>query len=99
MKYFFAKLHPPRPTFVHDMSPAEAQLMADHAAYLGQFSARGWAVAYGPVADPGGMYGVAIWELPDGEDIQAICAADPTSKSGLGFRYEIHPMPRAVVRK
>lgn len=99
MKYFFAKLHAPRPTFAQDMAPAEAKVMADHAAYLARFAAKGWTVAYGPVADPQGFFGVAIWELPDGEDVHALCAADPTIASGLGFRYEIHPMPRAVVRK
>lgn len=99
MKYYFAKLHPPRPTFVQTMTPAEGQVMAAHAAYLGGFAAKGWAAAYGPVMDPQGGYGVAIWELPDGEDIHAICAADPTIKSGLGFRYEVHPMPRAILRK
>jgi hypothetical protein len=57
------------------------------------------AVVFGPVADPAGAYGIAVWELPDDADLAAICAADPVIKSGLGFRYEIHPMPRAVIRK
>jgi uncharacterized protein YciI len=99
VKYFFCKLHPPRKDFVRDMTPAEGQLMQQHAAYLQGFSAKGWAVVYGPVADPQGGFGVGIWELPDQADINGICADDPTIKSGLGFRYEIHPMPRAVVRK
>ncbi len=99
MKYFFAKLLGPRPTFPQDMSPAEAKVMAEHVAYLAAYSAKGWAIVYGPVADPRGYFGIGVWELPDTEDIHAICAADPTIKSGLGFRYEIHPMPRAVARK
>lgn len=99
MKYFFCKLHPPRKNFPQEMTPEEGQVMRQHVAYLQEFSARGWALAYGPVADPDGSFGVVIWELPDGVDIDALCAGDPTIKSGLGFRYERHPMPRAIVRK
>lgn len=99
MKYFFCKLHSPRPTFGQDMTPAEAKLMQEHAAYLRGFAEQGRAVVFGPVADPKGFYGIGVWELPDDWDINAICAADPTIKSGLGFWYEINPMPRAVVRK
>ncbi len=96
MKYYFCKLHAPRPTFAQTMTPAEGKLMAEHGAYLRTFPG---AVAFGPVADPAGFYGVGIWELPDEADIKAICDGDPTIKSGLGFRYEIHPMPQVVIRK
>ncbi|HWA09597.1 MAG TPA: YciI family protein [Opitutaceae bacterium] len=99
MKYFFCKLHAPRPTFAQDLTPAEAKLMQAHAAYLQRFAEQGQAVVFGPVADPAGAFGVAIWELPDDADLPAICAADPVVAAGLGFRYEIHPMPRAVMRK
>jgi len=99
MKHFFCKLHPPRPTFGQDLTPAEGKLMQEHGAYLRTFAEQGTAVVFGPVADPKGFFGVGIFELPDDADINAICAGDPTIKSGLGFRYEIHPMPRAVVRK
>jgi uncharacterized protein YciI len=98
VKYFFCKLHAPRPTFATDMTPAEREVMANHVAYLKAFSEKRQAIVYGPVADPAGAFGIAIWELPDEVDIHAICAGDPTIKSGLGFRYEIHPMPRAVAR-
>jgi hypothetical protein len=37
---------------------------------------------------------------PGSEDeVQAIIAKDPTTLSRLGFRWEIYPMLRAVVRK
>lgn len=98
MKYWFCKLHAPRPDFAATITPAEQQLMREHAAYLQAFAAKGWALAFGPVADPAASYGVALWTLPDREDIGAICAADPVIKSGLGFRYEIHPMPVLVTR-
>jgi uncharacterized protein len=99
MKYFFCKLLSPRATFPQDITPAEMKLMQAHAAYLGGYAAERQAVIFGPVADPKGYFGIGIFELPDNGDINLICANDPVIKSGLGFSYEIHPMPRAVVRK
>ncbi|HET7537926.1 MAG TPA: YciI family protein [Candidatus Didemnitutus sp.] len=99
MKPFYAKLHPPRANFAQTMSAAEVLLMQQHGAYLREFSGKGWLVAFGPVADPQGFFGIAIWELPDGEDAAALCANDPLIKSNQGFRYEIHPMPSIVTRK
>ena len=99
MKYFFCKLHGPRPTFMQDMTAAERQVMLDHGAYLKSFAEAGTAIAFGPVADPAGGYGIGLWELLDDAKIEVICAADPAVKSGLGFRYDIQPMPRVVTRK
>lgn len=96
---YFCKLHPPRADFAQTLTTDEAQLMKEHAGYLRAFAAKGWAVAFGPVADPAGTYGVGIWEVPDGTDVAAISSDDPVIKSGLGFRYEIHPMPGLVTRK
>lgn len=80
------------------MTAAEQQLMQQHGAYLRGFSEKHWLVAFGPVADPQGFFGVAIWEVPEGTDVAALLAEDPTIKSGLGFRYELHPMPNLVTR-
>lgn len=99
MKMYFCKLHPPRGNFAQTLTPDEAKLMQAHATYLRGFAAKGWAVAFGPVADPAGTYGVGIWEVPDDTDVAAISAEDPVIKSGLGFRYEVHPMPGLITRK
>ncbi len=99
MKYFYAKLHGPRADFARTMTPAELRLMQEHGAYLRHFAERRWAVAFGPVADPQGAFGVGLWEVPDDVDVAAICAGDPVIKSSLGFRYELHPMPSLVTRK
>ena len=98
MKSYYAKLHGPRPDFARTMTPAEMKLMMEHGAYLRGFAEKRWAVAFGPVADPAGAFGVGLWEVPDEVDVAALCAEDPTIKSGLGFRYEIHPMPVLVTR-
>ena len=55
-------------------------------------------MAFGPVADPAGFFGVGLWEVPDDVDMAAICAEDPVTRSGLGFHYEVHPMPALVTR-
>ena len=98
MKFYYAKLHGPRPDFAQTMTAAEMKLMQEHGAYLRGFAQKRWAVAFGPVADPGGAFGVGLWQVPDEVDVTALCAADPVIKSGSGFRYEIHPMPALVTR-
>ena len=98
MKNYFCKLVGPRPIFGQDFSPEEIRLMQEHSAYLRTFAEKRQAVAFGPVADPAGFYGIGLWELPDDADIQAICAADPIVRAGIGYHYEIHPMPLLVTR-
>ena len=98
MKYFFFKLLPPRPTFMQDMTPAELQLMQEHAGYWRGQLERGYAVGFGPVADPAGGFGMGLLELPDEVDPASLTAGDPVIKADVGFRAEIFPMPRAVVR-
>lgn len=73
--------------------------MQDHSTYLRVFSEKRWLVVFGPVAAPKETFGVGIWELPDDADIHDLCNDDPVIRSGLGFKYEIAPMPIAVVRK
>ncbi|HVS51396.1 MAG TPA: YciI family protein [Opitutaceae bacterium] len=98
MKYFFLKLHGPRATFMQDMSPAEVDLMQRHGAYWRELMQRGFVAAFGPVADPAGGYGIGVLELPDDLDPWSLVREDPVAKAGAGFRFEILPMPRAIVR-
>jgi len=97
--YFFLKLIPPRPTFQQDMTDTERDLMLQHVAYWTGLAQQGIAVAFGPVADPAGGYGVGIVGIDDGSDVRALEMDDPTIKCSLGFKYEIQPMPRVVLRK
>lgn len=98
MKHFFLKLNPPRPTFAMTMTDAERQLMQAHVVYWQGLTQKGLVVAFGPVADPAGGYGVAIVELPDDADAEALGAGDPTIQADVGFRYDVHPMPRVILR-
>jgi uncharacterized protein YciI len=98
MKYFFCKLIPPRPTFVLDMTDAEKAIMRDHVAYWQTLMAKGQALAFGPVADPKGGYGIGIIGVENDADIDAIRRGDPTVKANHGFAFEAFPMLQLVMR-
>ena len=98
MSYFVYKLIPPRLTFAQDMTEAEAELMRQHAAYWSELANKRIAVVFGPVADPKGTWGLAVVQAQDEAGARALGANDPTIKSGVGFRFEIYPMPQAVLR-
>lgn len=97
MAYYFFKLIPPRPTFPADITPAEADLMKQHVVYWRGKMAEGQMLAFGPVADPKGTYGVGLLRLDDGTDPQSLANADPVVAAGVGFRCEVHPMPSLVL--
>ncbi len=97
MNYYLYKLIPARPTFAEDMTDAERAVMAEHVAYWTRQRDLGVAVAFGPVADPAGAWGVAIVETADGQAANDLRAADPAVISGVATA-ELYPMPVAVVR-
>jgi hypothetical protein len=99
MKFVFMKLMPPRPDFMQSMTAEELGLMRAHQAYWASFAEKGWAVAYGPVADPSGGYGAGFWAIPDDQDPQSLADGDPVIQAMQGFRYEIFPMPALVIGK
>ncbi|GJJ01679.1 hypothetical protein RugamoR64_22170 [Duganella rhizosphaerae] len=91
MKYYLCKFIPPRANFLATMSADEQQWMKQHGAYLNQLLAQGVIVAHGPVLDPSGAYGVALYQIGDDDDIAALTATDPIVRNGVGH-YEHHPM-------
>ncbi len=96
MNYYLYKLTPPRPSFAMDMTEAEHAVMGEHVAYWTRQRDAGHAVAFGPVADPAGSWGVAIIETESGEQAARLRAGDPAVQAGM--TAEIYPMPAAVVR-
>ena len=94
---YLYRLNPPRRDFPTDMTPQEGQALQAHVGYWTDLMARGVAVAFGPVADPAGTYGVAIVRLPPDADPHELSRADPAVTADLGFTAEIHPMPQAAV--
>jgi hypothetical protein len=98
MKSYLLKLWPPRPDFMPTMSDAERNLMRMHIEYWSGLLAQGMVVAFGPVADPKGTYGVALAHLDDGVGPEAITGEDPVMVAKAGFRYEIYPMPQFMFK-
>ena len=99
MKHFFYKLIPPRPSFAQDMTEREALLMQEHAVYWRGLTDQGLVVVVGVVADPTGAYGIGVVELEDDADPHVLGANDPAVKENAGFRFEMHPMPRPMMRR
>ncbi len=98
MNHFLFKLIPPRPSFPTDITETEGAIMEAHFGYWAQVIADGNAVAYGPVEDPRGTYGIAVVEVSDEAKAQHIADDDPAIRSMAGFGFELHPMPGAMVR-
>ena len=90
---FFCKLHPPRPTFAHDMTDVERQLMQAHADYWQEWMSKGNVVTFGLVGDPAGPYGVGVVQFDGPDAARAFADGDPTITAGVGFRLDVHPMP------
>ena len=60
MPGFVFKLIPPRDNFATDLSEAERTTMTEHVEYWRTLMAEGHVVAFGPVADAAGSYGIGI---------------------------------------
>ena len=99
MPHFLYKLIPPRPTFPADMTEEEGAVMQEHFGYWPGLIEQRQAVAYGPVMDPGGTYGIAVVEVDDESAAQRIADSDLAITASVGFGFEVHPMPDAIVRE
>jgi uncharacterized protein YndB with AHSA1/START domain len=95
---FFVRLVAPRPTFLADMTPEEGAIMQAHGAYWAEKLAAGDVVAFGPVADPAGAWGLGLVRAADVAAVKAFEAGDPVIRAERGFRYEILPILRLIAR-
>jgi uncharacterized protein len=96
MRYFFCRLLPPRPSFMADITPVETALMQEHGKYWRGLMDKGMVVAFGPVADPKGVFGIAVVRIEDGADVHQLTDNDPVIKADAGFSFEISSMPQVV---
>jgi uncharacterized protein len=92
--YFFVRTQNPRPTFHLDMTDEERAIMQRHVAYWSEKAEQGIAIAFGPVMDPQGVYGIGMYQVQDEAEMRELLEHDP-AKSLL--HYEVLPMGRAVV--
>ena len=98
MPHYLCRLNSPRPSFPADITPDERALMAAHVEYWRPYVEVGRVVAMGPVADPAGVWGVAIIEAEQVGEIEALQARDPVIVSQRGFSYQNYFMPNLALR-
>jgi uncharacterized protein YndB with AHSA1/START domain len=96
---YLLRLIPPRPTFAEDMTEQERRVMMEHVVYWHGRTNANEVIAFGPVADPKGGWGVAIVEVEGEARVKKLTTEDPAIVNVLGMRYEVLPMPRVVVRR
>jgi len=89
-------LNPPRPTFMQDMTDEERDIMQRHIQYWNDYMAKGMVLAFGPVLDPQGVYGLGIVEVENEQQVQEMIANDPAN--GLN-RYEYYLMKAVTPQK
>src|ERR1700685_823042 len=91
------RLIPPRPTFDQDMSESEREIMGRHASYWSEIAETGRVVAYGPVRDQSGAWGLGVIDAPSGAEPRQLVEGDPAVTSGMA-RMEYGPMLVSIVR-
>jgi uncharacterized protein YciI len=96
MTGFVFRLLPPRPSFPSDMSEGERATMTEHVGYWSALAEEGKVLAFGPVDDPRGAYGIGIVLAEDQSEAEELRDHDPAITSPYGFRTEIAPMRRLV---
>ena len=94
--YFLCRLLPPRPSFAKDMTPPEVKAMHELVAYWTDLLGKGKAIAFGPVMDPKGPWGVGIVSVRDKEELGELQANDPAIRARIGLSYEAYAMPQLV---
>ena len=70
--------------------------MVDHVGYWSGLAEQGRVLAFGPVDDPKGPYGIGIIVAESRTAAEEIRDNDPAVRSSHGFSTEIAPMPTPV---
>jgi len=88
---FLYRLLPPRPSFALEMSPEEAEVMDRHTGYWRDLLQRDVAVAFGPVLDPEGPWGLGLIDIDEEREARDVAESDPAVESGT-CTYELVPI-------
>jgi uncharacterized protein YciI len=70
--------------------------MLEHVEYWSALTEQGHVLAFGPVGDPRGAYGIGIVLAENNAEAETLRDRDPAIKSPHGFATEIAPMLRLV---
>ena len=81
--YFFYKLIAPRPDFHLTLDEKERATMNAHKDYWMQLFERRKVIVYGPVFDPGGVYGMAVLDVESEEEGNSVKNNDPAVSSTI----------------
>ncbi|MFP2909042.1 YciI family protein [Pyxidicoccus sp. 3LFB2] len=92
---FFVRLVPNRPDFALSMTPEEQVAMRGHGEFLQGQLAAGTLVVAGPVMDPQGIYGMAVFEAESMDALHRLLESDPARTIG---RHEVTLMGPNSVR-
>lgn len=93
MDTYFFRLVPPRAMSLPHMRPDELEVIDVHVAYWAGLMERGHVLAFGPVADDTGNYGVGVIQAETPEQARAIADEDPAVTSPLlSFTTTVTPM-------
>src|SRR4030095_5066136 len=95
-QYFVLHLLPMRPDFAQTMNDEERTIMMQHVGYWTDLMSKGKVVAFGPVIDPKGIYGLGIISADNEQEVQDFIANDPAAKIN---KYEYFPMKAVVPAK
>ena len=93
---FFFRLVPPRSDFAFTMSDEERKAMLAHVDYWTGLARAGSVVAFGPVGDADGPFGIGIVLAEDEAAAEALRDADPVMRAIDGFTTKITPMLQLV---
>jgi uncharacterized protein YciI len=82
-----------------DITDGEKKLMQEHVVYWTGFQEKGKMLAFGPVADPKGFWGLGLFQVENELETKTLTDNDPVIRAGVGFSYEIYPMPQLKMAK
>ncbi|HST64711.1 MAG TPA: YciI family protein [Mycobacteriales bacterium] len=93
METYFFRIVPPRAMSLPHMRADELKVIDLHVAYWLKLMQRGHVLAFGPVADDTGNYGVGVIQAQSPEQARAIADNDPAVTDPLlSFRTTVTPM-------
>ncbi|MGA2535132.1 MAG: hypothetical protein ABSF53_03885 [Terracidiphilus sp.] len=67
-----------------------------HGIYWREKLAEGMAIAVGPVAEPGGAWGMGVLRAADVDEARGHISNGPVMLADKGFQFQMFPMPNVI---